>query len=90
MGPLEASIAWSQTALTEQDDSLTVSGVCLLRRMEHFQSKVKGCTRTSDLDKSYHQTVKKVTEDYEGLRFNTAISQLMVFINDAYKADSTS
>jgi leucyl-tRNA synthetase len=34
----------------------------------------------------YHQTVKKVTEDYEALRFNTAISQLMVFINEAYKA----
>ena len=31
--------------------------------------------------------MKKVTEDYEGLRFNTGISQLMVFINDAYKAD---
>ncbi|MEW8986159.1 MAG: class I tRNA ligase family protein, partial [Bacillus sp. (in: firmicutes)] len=34
-----------------------------------------------------HQTVKKVTEDYEGLRFNTAISQMMVFINEAYKAE---
>ena len=30
--------------------------------------------------------MKKVTEDYEGIRFNTAISQMMVFINDAYKA----
>ena len=39
------------------------------------------------LDKSYHQTVKKVTEDYNTLNFNTAISQLMVFINDCYKTD---
>ena len=31
--------------------------------------------------------MKKVTEDYEGIRFNTAISQMMVFINDCYKAD---
>jgi len=31
--------------------------------------------------------VKKVTEDFEGLRFNTAISQMMVFINECYKAD---
>jgi len=38
------------------------------------------------LEKVYHQTVKKVTEDYEGIRFNTAISQMMVFINEAYKA----
>ena len=36
----------------------------------------------------YHQTVKKVTEDFDGLRFNTAISQMMVFINEAYKADN--
>ena len=41
----------------------------------------------SGLEKVYHQTVKKVTEDYEELHFNTAISQLMVFINEAYKAD---
>ena len=36
-------------------------------------------------ERVYHQTVKKVTEDYEELHFNTAISQLMVFINEAYK-----
>ena len=39
------------------------------------------------LEKVYHQTVKKVTENYEELKFNTAISQLMVFINDCYKAE---
>ena len=43
-----------------------------------------------ELEKAYHQTVKKVTEDYAELRFNTAISQMMVFINDAYKAEDTS
>ncbi len=35
----------------------------------------------------WHKSVKKVTEDYEALRFNTAISQLMIFVNEAYKAD---
>ena len=40
------------------------------------------------LDKVYNQTVKKVTEDYETLHFNTAISQLMVFVNEAYKVDA--
>ena len=44
--------------------------------------------KASNLEKVYHQTVKKVTEDYEHLRFNTAISQMMVFINEAYKATS--
>ena len=37
------------------------------------------------LEYSYHFTVKKVTEDYESLSFNTAISQLMIFVNDVYK-----
>lgn len=41
---------------------------------------------TEDLDKIYHQTVKKVTEDFEALHFNTAISQMMVFVNEANKA----
>ncbi|KXU08907.1 Leucyl-tRNA synthetase [Weissella sp. DD23] len=40
------------------------------------------------LDKIYNETVKKVTDDYEGLRFNTAISQMMIFINEAYKAEN--
>ncbi|MDU6506422.1 MAG: class I tRNA ligase family protein, partial [Staphylococcus sp.] len=41
----------------------------------------------NSLDKVYNQTVKKVTEDFDTLNFNTAISQLMVFINDCYKAN---
>ena len=40
------------------------------------------------LDKSYHATVKKVTHDIENLNLNTAISQMMIFINDAYKAET--
>ena len=34
------------------------------------------------LDRVYHQTVKKVTDDFETLGFNTAISQMMIFINE--------
>ena len=40
-----------------------------------------------NLEKIYHQTVKKVTEDYETLNFNTAISQMMIFVNAVYKED---
>lgn len=39
------------------------------------------------LDKIFNQTVKKVTEDYTNMHFNTAISQLMVFINEANKVE---
>ena len=43
-----------------------------------------------DLEYSYHFTVKKVSEDYEGLSFNTAISQMMIFVNDVFKAKKIS
>ena len=43
---------------------------------------------TGELDKVYHQTVQKVTEDFDNLHFNTAISQMMVFVNEANKAES--
>lgn len=43
-----------------------------------------------DLERLLHQTIKKVTEDVENLRFNTAISQLMIFLNGAEKAASIS
>ena len=40
-----------------------------------------------ELDLIYNQTVKKVTDDYEALAFNTAISQMMVFMNEVYKVN---
>ena len=46
--------------------------------------------QTPELDKVYNQTVKKVTEDFDTLNFNPAISQMMVFINDCYKQDKLS
>ena len=42
---------------------------------------------TPQLDYAYHFTVKKVTEDIETLNFNTAISQMMIFVNECYRAD---
>ena len=37
------------------------------------------------MEKVYHQTVKKVTDDFETLGFNTAIAQMMIFVNEVYK-----
>ncbi|TYS19877.1 leucine--tRNA ligase [Rossellomorea vietnamensis] len=86
MGPLEASIAWSENGLDGSRRFLDRVWRLLVDENGSISEKVKDETN-KDLEKSYHQTVKKVTEDFEGLRFNTGISQLMVFINDAYKAD---
>ena len=44
--------------------------------------------KKANLEKLYHKTVKKVTDDYESLGFNTAISQMMIFMNAAYKEGS--
>ncbi|WP_034765593.1 leucine--tRNA ligase [Rossellomorea vietnamensis] len=87
MGPLEASIAWSTNGLDGARRFLDRVWRLLVEEDGSLSSKVKD-SPNSDLDKTYNQTVKKVTEDYEGLRFNTGISQLMVFINDAYKAET--
>ncbi|UTE74036.1 leucine--tRNA ligase [Rossellomorea marisflavi] len=86
MGPLEASVAWSTNGLDGARRFLDRVWRLLVEEDGKLSGKVVD-SPNEKLDKTYHQTVKKVTEDYEGLRFNTGISQLMVFINDAYKAD---
>ncbi|MDX8291504.1 leucine--tRNA ligase [Metabacillus indicus] len=85
MGPLEASIAWSEKGLDGARRFLDRVWRLFVEDNGALNAKVTDSTSDS-LERVYHQTVKKVTEDYEGLRFNTAISQLMVFINEAYKA----
>ncbi|MDN7246058.1 leucine--tRNA ligase [Planococcus shenhongbingii] len=86
MGPLEASIAWSTNGLDGARRFLDRVWRLLIEE-EQLSGKVVAGTG-GQLEKVYHQTVKKVTEDFEGLRFNTAISQMMVFINEGYKAES--
>ncbi|GAB1807209.1 leucine--tRNA ligase [Priestia megaterium] len=86
MGPLDASIAWSTKGLDGARRFLDRVWRLLVDDNGELSSKVQESNDIT-LERVYHQTVKKVTEDYEGLRFNTGISQLMVFINDAYKVD---
>jgi leucyl-tRNA synthetase len=86
MGPLDASIAWSTNGLDGSRRFLDRIWRLLVDDNGSLSSKVKTDSNDTTLERVYHQTVKKVTEDYEALHFNTAISQLMVFINDAYKA----
>jgi leucyl-tRNA synthetase len=86
MGPLDASIAWSENGLEGSRKFLDR----VWRLFVDENNKMRDCVTTLNdgkLTKVYHQTVKKVTEDLEHLHFNTAISQLMVFVNEANKAD---
>ncbi|MGM0889493.1 MAG: leucine--tRNA ligase [Bacillota bacterium] len=88
MGPLDASIAWSTNGLDGSRRFLDRIWRLLVNDDGTITDKMTETDDTGKLEKVYHQTVKKVTENYEELKFNTAISQLMVFINDAYKVDS--
>ncbi len=82
MGPLEVSKPWSPQGVEGARKFLN-------RVFTMFTEEGNICDDARDeLTKVYHQTVKKVTEDFEKLAFNTAISQLMIFINACYKAGS--
>ncbi|MGG0027122.1 leucine--tRNA ligase [Bacillus safensis subsp. osmophilus] len=87
MGPLDASIAWSETGLDGARRFLDRVWRLFTNEDGSLSDKVTEQSGGA-LERSYHETVMKVTDHYEGLRFNTGISQLMVFINDAYKADT--
>ena len=87
MGPLDASVAWSEKGLEGSRKFLDRVWRLFIDENAVLRDRI---TTHNDgkLTKVYHQTVKKVTEDLEHLRFNTAISQLMIFVNEAYKADA--
>ncbi|HJI31657.1 MAG TPA: leucine--tRNA ligase [Lachnospiraceae bacterium] len=79
MGPLEASKPWSQQG---------VEGARrFIGKVWNFFTEPENIIEDTDngLKKVYHQTVKKVTQDFETLGFNTAISQMMIFMNAATK-----
>lgn len=79
MGPLEVSKPWSTQGVAGAKK--------FINRVWNFFSESANITDTDDgkLTKIYHQTVKKVTSDFEALAFNTAIAQMMVFVNEVYK-----
>ena len=82
MGPLEASKPWSNQGVE--------GAKRFLSRVWNFftdESKIND-SKYSELEKIYNVTIRKVTKDFEQLAFNTAISQMMIFVNAIYKADS--
>ncbi|TCT14719.1 leucyl-tRNA synthetase [Melghiribacillus thermohalophilus] len=86
MGPLDASIAWSTEGLDGARRFLDRVWRLFVDEDGNLSNRLQD-KENNKLDKVYHETVKKVTDDFEHLRFNTGISQLMVFINESYKAE---
>jgi leucyl-tRNA synthetase len=81
MGPLEADKPWSSTGVIGARKFIE-----RVYRLYTESNKIKDI-ENPNLDRVYNETVKKVTNDYETLNFNTAISQMMIFINAVYKED---
>jgi len=87
MGPLEASKAWSESGLDGSRRFLDrIWRLFVDEGTDQLSDKIVDQVQDDQLEKVYHETVKQVTENYESLKFNTGISQMMVFINEAYKA----
>ncbi|MBP5384507.1 MAG: class I tRNA ligase family protein, partial [Lachnospiraceae bacterium] len=79
MGPLEVSKPWSNDGVN--------GAFKFINRVFTFLSNADNITDEAvpELEKIYHQSVKKITSDFERLAFNTAISQMMIFMNACYK-----
>src|SRR5699024_9537220 len=89
MGPLDADVAWSTTGLDGARRFLDRVWRLFVDESGEISQKVTDQSSTT-MEKTYHETVKKVTTDFNHLHFNTGISQMMVFVNEGYKADKIS
>ena len=89
MGPLEESKPWNEEGINGIYKWINRVWRLCINENGNLQNNIVD-NNDHKLDKVYNQTVKKVTEDYEKMHFNTAISQMMVFINDAYKVKQIS
>ncbi len=90
MGPFTQSIAWSTDGVRGMRRFLDRVWNLGTRHCEPQRNnpengsgspRPKGLAMTNDIDRLLHQTIKKVTDDINGFRFNTAVSQLMILLN---------
>ena len=83
MGPLEESVSWSTTGL--EGSRRFIDRIYRMFEDPTFSAKFTD-KNDGSLDYIYNVTVKKVTNDFANLQFNTAIAQMMIFVNELYKA----
>ena len=81
MGPIDSAKPWDPNGIEGTKKFLD-----RVWRLYTESDKIQDKENTN-LERDYHYTVKKVTNDYETMNFNTAISQMMIFINNVYKED---
>src|SRR5699024_8398897 len=89
MGALDADVSWSTTGLDGARRFLDRTWRLIINEDNLLSEKIVD-EDDKTMEKIYHETVKKVTKDFENLHFNTAISQMMVFVNEGYKVERIS
>jgi leucyl-tRNA synthetase len=85
LGPLDATKPWDEKGIKGPAN--------FLARTYRFLAGSENITRGDEdpeILRALHKTIKKVTDDIEHLRFNTAISAMMIFLNTALKKGSVS
>ncbi len=87
MGPLEEMKPWSTNGVEGVFRFLNRVWRLFVDDEDRLDARIKDVAASADIERVFHATVKKVGEDIEGLRFNTAISQLMIFVNEVMKAE---
>ncbi len=83
MGPFDQAISW--------DTASIIGSYRFLEKIWRVSKKVKSSNRstleTQRIEKLTHQAIKKVTDDIEAMSFNTAISQMMILVNEYEKSE---
>lgn len=87
MGPLEATKPWNENGVEGMYRFLGRVWRLFVSEDGSLNPKIVDNGGDDAFKRTWHKTIKKVSEDMDALRFNTAISQLMIFTNDAYKAE---
>ena len=90
MGPFEQAVAWSEESIAGSRRFLEkvwkISKKVASRESESEEDRV----RNEKIEKLLHRTIKKVSEDIDAMRFNTAVSSLMILANEMEKCERIS
>jgi len=78
IGPFDQSVAWSTESI--------IGSRRFLDKVWRLSSKVNKNNSSKELQNILHKTIKKITEDIEGMSFNTAISSMMILVNEMEKS----
>ncbi|MFC4599305.1 leucine--tRNA ligase [Cohnella hongkongensis] len=88
MGPLEATKPWNTNGVEGVFRFLGRVWRLFVDDSGSLNRKIQDAPGDDAFRRVWHKSLKKIGDDYEGLRFNTAISQMMIFVNEAYKTEA--